>query len=233
MTDPYQVLGVSRDASDEEIKKAYRRLSRKYHPDSNIGKSEAERAAAEEHFKEIQRAYKSIVSGEAKSTSGGYGGYSGSYGYDASGYEHAGGSYSGSRNQGQGASMDQDESYYQACANFIRNRMYDEALRTLGDIKNHDGRWYYFSAMANAGLGNTATAQTQIQRACELEPSNMEYRQFMSRLQNGAGWYMDMGQSYGAPDMAGSSFCFKLCLLNIFCNVCCGGGAFCCQPYRF
>ncbi len=225
MTDPYKVLGVDRNASDEEIKRAYRKLSRKYHPDSNIGKSEAERAAAEERFKEIQRAYKAIVSGEAADVSGSYGEYGG-YGSEHYGY----GGYDGGQRQQRSASMDQDEAYYQACANFIRNRMYEEALRTLSDIKTRNGRWYYFSAMANAGLGNTASAQAQIQKACELEPANMEYRQFMTRLQSGTGWYMDMGQSYGAPDMSGSSFCFKLCLLNIFCNVCCGGGTFCCGP---
>ena len=59
MTDPYRVLGVSRDASDDEIKKAYRRLSRKYHPDSNVNNPNKE--AAEEKFKEIQAAYGQIM----------------------------------------------------------------------------------------------------------------------------------------------------------------------------
>ncbi len=224
MTDPYKVLGVDRNASDEEIKRAYRKLSRKYHPDSNIGKSEAERAAAEERFKEIQRAYKAIVNGEATDAHSAYGGY----GYDQHGY---GGFGAGQRQQGS-SSMDQDEAYYQACANFINNRMYEEAIRTLGDIKTHDGKWYYFSARANAGLGNTATAQEQIQRACQLEPNNMEYKQFMSRLQNGSGWYEEMGRAYGAPDMSGSDFCCRLCLFSMLCNVC-GGSSLCCGPGMF
>ena len=54
MTDPYQVLGVSRDASKEEIKKAYRKLSKKYHPDANINNPNKEQY--EEKFKEIQQA---------------------------------------------------------------------------------------------------------------------------------------------------------------------------------
>ena len=59
MFDPYSVLGVSRDASDEEIKKAYRKLSRKYHPDANINNPNKEQA--EEKFKEVQQAYEQIM----------------------------------------------------------------------------------------------------------------------------------------------------------------------------
>ena len=55
MTDPYSVLEVSRDASDDEIKKAYRNLSRKYHPDANINNPNKDQA--EEKFKEVQQAY--------------------------------------------------------------------------------------------------------------------------------------------------------------------------------
>ena len=87
MKDPYEVLGLKRGASEEEVKKAYRRLSRKYHPDANINNPHKDEA--EEKFKEIQQAYKSIVSGEADRASyggaGGYGtgssqGYGGGYG---------------------------------------------------------------------------------------------------------------------------------------------------------
>ena len=59
MTDPYQVLGVTRSASDEEIKKAYRNLSRKYHPDANV--NNPNKAQAEEKFKQIQTAYQQVI----------------------------------------------------------------------------------------------------------------------------------------------------------------------------
>ena len=60
MRDPYEVLGVSRDASDEEVKKAYRQLAKKYHPDVNPGDK-----TAEEKMKEVNAAYDAIKSGAA------------------------------------------------------------------------------------------------------------------------------------------------------------------------
>ena len=59
MIDPYSILGISRDASDEEVKKAYRKLSRKYHPDANI--NNPNKAQAEEMFKTVQQAYNQIM----------------------------------------------------------------------------------------------------------------------------------------------------------------------------
>lgn len=56
---PYDVLGVSPDATDDEIKKAYRELSRKYHPDANVDNPLKD--LAEEKFKEVQEAYDTIV----------------------------------------------------------------------------------------------------------------------------------------------------------------------------
>ena len=57
--DPYKVLGVSYNASDDEIKKAYRSLSRKYHPDANVGNPNQKEY--EEKFKEVQQAYNMIM----------------------------------------------------------------------------------------------------------------------------------------------------------------------------
>ena len=77
MKDPYEVLGLPHGASEEEVKKAYRNLSRKYHPDANINNPNA--AQAEEKFKEVQAAYKSIMDGDTGSSYGGssYGGFDG------------------------------------------------------------------------------------------------------------------------------------------------------------
>ena len=64
MTDPYKVLGVHYNATDDEIKKAYRTLSRKYHPDANVGNPNAEQA--EEMFKQVQQAYDQIMKEQQK-----------------------------------------------------------------------------------------------------------------------------------------------------------------------
>ena len=82
MRDPYEVLGVNRDASDEDIKKAYRKLAKQYHPDVNPGDK-----TAEEKMKEINAAYDAIKNGTANqygaqggtAGQGGYGGYGGYY----------------------------------------------------------------------------------------------------------------------------------------------------------
>lgn len=79
MFDPYSVLGISRDASDEEIKKAYRKLSRKYHPDANI--NNPNKAQAEEKFKEVQQAYEQIMKEKEYGTSGNYNSYGGFGGF--------------------------------------------------------------------------------------------------------------------------------------------------------
>ncbi len=78
MMNPYSVLGVSPDATEEEIKKAYRALSRKYHPDANI--NNPNKLQAEEKFKEVQRAYEQIMKERQQGQSFQYGGYqNGSY----------------------------------------------------------------------------------------------------------------------------------------------------------
>ena len=81
MSDPYEILGVQRGASEEEIKKAYKRLSRKYHPDANVNNPLAE--LAEEKFKEVQEAYDEIM--KQRESGGGYSAYgSSAYGGGAS-----------------------------------------------------------------------------------------------------------------------------------------------------
>ena len=215
MIDPYQVLGIARGASDEEIKKAYRSLSRKYHPDANVNNPNKDQA--EERFKQVQQAYDQIMKEKQQGAS--YGGYGSSQ--DDYGYGGFGSYYSNNRSYYQ-----EENSRLQAAANYIRNGYYKEAFNVLNDIpfNERNGRWYYYSALANRAVGNTATALEHIRRAVELEPSNIQYRQFQQNLEYGGTWYTTMGSGYERP-YSGSEWCLRMILLNLFCNFCC-----CCRP---
>lgn len=230
MTDPYQVLGVTRGASDEEIKKAYRTLSRKYHPDANVNNPNKEQA--EERFKQVQQAYDQIMKEKQQGPSGNYGGFSGYGGQGASnpggGYSQQGpfGGFSGTYYYGSNYTNSQrreSSPKMQAALNYLRNQCYTEALNVLGEIpfSERTGRWYYYSAVANEGAGNTATALEHIRRALDLEPSNMEYRQFQQHLEYGGTWYTNMGSSYDRPYSGYSNFCMSLLCMQALCTCCC------------
>jgi molecular chaperone DnaJ len=220
MYNPYEVLGVSPSASDEEIKKAYRSLSRKYHPDANI--NNPNKAQAEEKFKQVQEAYEQIMKEKQSGASYSYGGNTGS-GY---GYRNSGGTYG----YGYNGAYDNTTSYspqMQAAANYIRNGAFAEGLNVLNDIPfaERGARWYYFSAVANAGVGNNITATEHAARAVEIEPSNMEYRQYYQHLQFGGAWYQTAGEMYERPYSGMGGWCLSVLFLNLLCNCCC------CRPF--
>lgn len=220
MKNPYTVLGVPETASEEEIKKAYRALSRKYHPDANI--NNPNKAQAEEKFKEIQQAYQQIMreregggaGGSYGSDSGAYGGYGGFGGF---------GGFGGYGNTAQNNSWSEEDVRMQAAENYIRSRHFKEALHVLSELQTRNARWYYLSAMANSGEGNNVLAKEHAQKAAAMEPDNMVYRQLLQQIENGGQWYQSMGNMYGSPIDGQGDWCMKLCLMNALCSCCCGG----------
>lgn len=210
--DPYKVLGVSPDASDEEIKRAYRRLAKKYHPDLNPGDQEAARK-----MQEVNAAYEQIKNPEKaqQSSQGGYGG-----GY----YDPFGGAY---RQQSYGESQTADQ-YQQAAAQYIRFGRYQEALNALDNSQERNARWYYLSALANDGLGNQVTALEHIRRAVSMEPDNPEYQQTLNQIEYGGAAYRQQAGQFRGFSMGGDP-CTNLCLCYLANLFCCGGrGMFCC-----
>lgn len=211
MGDPYEILGVPRGASDEEIKKAYRKLSRKYHPDANINNPNKDQAEAK--FKEVQQAYETVMKEReyGQSSTGSYNGYSQGYG----GYHGYG--------QQQSNSGSQEDNYLRAAANYIQSGHYQEALHVLEQIQVKNTRWYYYSAVANFRIGNNVKAREYAQEAVNREPQNMEYQMFLNRFSAGETWYQGQQMPYGntAENMVGD--CAKCCMLNMFCNCCCNG----------
>lgn len=235
--DPYSVLGVSRNASEEEIKKAYKKLSRMYHPDANINNPNKEQA--EEKFKEIQAAYQQIMKERTDGYSYDSGGY-GAGGYGAggsgtgyhSGYGSYGDFFGGFGFDGFGQSQNtgyEEEPRLRAAGNYIRNGYYKEARTTLDGMGEHEknARWYYYSAIANSGLGNNVAALEHARRASALEPGNYDYQNLLSRLESGGQWYQQRQSAYGYPNAGNSNMCMKLCLANMLCYTCCGGGMCC------
>ena len=203
---PYQVLGIDRSASDEEIKKAYRNLSRKYHPDANI--NNPNHAEYEERFKQVQEAYNQIM--DEKQNGGRT--YTGqSYGYSNSNYQY----------QHQSKEL-------QAAASYINAGQYAQALNVLHSIDDahRSGQWYFYASIASKGVGNINNAREYIYRAIALEPSNIQYRQFYQSLNSGFEWYQTYSTSHGytRPYTGVSKWCFNMLLLNMICNLCCCGG---------
>ena len=212
--DPYKVLGVDPDASDEEIKRAYRRLAKKYHPDLNPG----DKVAAQK-MQEVNAAYEQIKDPDKlrqQQTSGGYGG----------GYYDPFGGYRQQQSYGSTAQGDQ---YQQAAQQYIRFRRYREALNALQNSSERDARWYYLSALANDGLGNQVTALEHIRRAVSMEPDNQEYLQTLNFMENGGAAYRQQANTFRGFTFGGDP-CTNLCLCYLFNIFCCGGRGFflCC-----
>ena len=212
--DPYKVLGVDPDASDEEIKRAYRRLAKKYHPDVKP----CDKVAAQK-MQEVNAAYEQIKDPDKfrqQQTSGGYGG----------GYYDPFGGYRQQQSYGSTAQGDQ---YQQAAQQYIRFRRYREALNALQNSSERNARWYYLSALANDGLGNQVTALEHIRRAVSMEPDNQEYLQTLNFMENGGAAYRQQANTFRGFTFGGDP-CTNLCLCYLFNIFCCGGRGFflCC-----
>ena len=214
--DPYKVLGVSPDASDDEIKRAYRKLAKKYHPDVNPGDAEAARK-----MQEINAAYEQIKNPEKVHSTGG----SGSRGYGGYGYDPFGGAWQQYQRQ-QYQQQAGGDSYQQAAEQYIRFRRFAEAINALDNSTKRDARWYYLSALANDGMGNRATALEHIKRAVSMEPDNREYLHVLSIMEQGESVYRQHAGSYGTFRM-GRSALSSLCLCYLAQMFCCRG-FFCC-----
>ena len=201
MTDPYKVLGVAREASDEEIKKAYRELARKYHPDNYVDNPLAD--LVEEKMKEINEAYDQI---QKERTSGSTGSSHSNQGYSSGGY-----------------------SDYTQVRELINNRRYSDAELILDAVSasNRNAEWNFLKGCVLIQRGWYYDAQKYLETACYLDPTNSEYRAALDRIRQntasyGGGYHTSSGGGTSACDICSSLICAD-CLCE-----CCGGDLISC-----
>lgn len=160
MKDPYAVLGVSSSASNDEVKRAYRELAKKYHPDNYINNPLSD--LAEEKMKEINEAYDSIMNSRAASST-------------------SSGSTYGSYSRGGG-----NASYTEIRRAISENNIF-LAEQLLSQIPTHDAEWNFLMGSVMLRKGWYDNARTYFQKAYSMEPNNPEYAEALNRMSASGG----------------------------------------------
>lgn len=199
MTDPYQILGVGPNATDDEVKAAYREMAHKYHPDNYANNPLADLAS--EKMKEINEAYDAITA-QRKSGAGYNGGSSG------------GGAYNGAAS-----------SQFADIRRMIQSGRSEDAAELLDGIPaaRRDAEWYFLKGSVLYSRGWLDQAYRNMSQAVSMAPQNPEYRAAMNQMS----WQRNNGtnqtQQYrGAqpPAMGGCNGC-DMCQSLICADCCC------------
>lgn len=200
MRDPYEVLGVSRSATDDEIKRAYREMAKKFHPD-NFGDDENAREMAEEKMKSINEAYDSIMNmrrnpnSANNANSGGYSAYS--------------------------------NSNFSEIRNLISANKIEEALKMLDQvpIQQRNAEWYFLTGSVQFKRGWFENAYTSFSTACRMDPSNPEYRAALNQIQYSRGGFNPYRHSQRGSECSTCDACCGLMCADSCCE--CMGGDLC------
>ncbi len=198
MRDPYQVLGVPSTATDEEVKKAYRDLARKYHPDNYHDNPLAD--LAQERMKEINEAYEAVQS-QRKATRAG--GYSGGYGGYQAGYQ-TGYQSGGSR--------------YQRIRMAISQGNLNLAEELLNAMTDHDAEWSFLKGAICYRRGWLDEARRYYQNAVNMDPDNQEYQRALDIAEGRSTAYRPEGYDNVTTGTCGNGDCLRLCGATLCCN---------------
>jgi len=218
---PYKVLGVSENASQEEIRAAYLELVKKYHPDKYTDNPLKELAG--EKLKEINQAYEMLTKKQSSSGSSGAYGSGGSYGSGSYG-SYGSGAYSsgGSYRAGGSAYSGPNATEFNRARSFI-NQNNLNAARTILDGPNiaHNAEWNYLYGVIYLRQGWYEKAYACISKAYEMEPDNPDYRNAYVSLNNSGRTY-----NRGTGGNFDASPCCDICSALMCLNCCCGGDCF-------
>jgi molecular chaperone DnaJ len=201
MGNPYEVLEVKEGSSKEDIKKSYRELAKKYHPDQYTNNPLKD--LAEDKMRELNEAYDYLMknSGEGNFKEANSSGFSAPNNYENS----------------------SSSSLYSSIRMNIQNGNLSAAENSLNNISEKGGEWCFLMGFIQMQRGHYDTAFTNITKACNLEPNNMEYRQAFNKLNNSNNSYRQTYYNRGNGNDDMCDMCFKLwCLENICeCFQCC------------
>lgn len=202
MMDPYKILGVSPNASDEQVKAAYRELAKKYHPDNYMGNPLSD--LAEEKMQEINQAYDQILKQRKAGQSGGT-----SYGTTSYGYGSGGSQFADIRR-------------------LINSGRIAEAQELLDGVAaaNRDAEWYFLRGSIHYSRGWLDDALQCFQKACSMSPQNPEYAAAYNQMV----WQRQNGRptgfgSYQTGTSIGGCSCCDICAA-LWCADCCMNGCF-------
>lgn len=220
MTDPYQVLGVSPSATDEQIKNAYRELARKYHPDNYVNNPLAD--LAQEKMKEINEAYDQIQRQRKQQQQSYSGQASANRGYSNAGYSRQ--SYSG-----------QGRSQFADIRQLLNSNRLSEAEELLEGIpqQRRDAEWYYLRGRVFYVHGWLDQAYSYYTRAVQMNPGNAEYQTALNQLM----WQRNTGRPSGgygdyrnvqSGGMSGCDMCSGLICADCCCECMDGDLISCC-----
>ena len=199
---PYDVLGVKQGASQEEIKSAYRKLVKQYHPDQYVNNPLKD--LAQEKLAEINKAYEMLRNSEGNSTN-----YNSSYN-----------AYNQNYNTGSNT-YNSNSTMYAEIRSLIQMRNISIAESKLNSIRQRDAEWYYLYGTVMMAKGWFEAAYNNIERACSMDPNNFEYRQALHQLRSrGRGYSQPYRTSNG--NMNTCDCCMNLWCLDSLCE--CFGG---------
>ncbi len=207
MNDPYSILGVSRDASDDAIKEAYRTLARKYHPD-NYDDDNPLKDLANEKMQQINAAYDAIQKERA--------------GKGGSSHTGTGAYHSDYTNAGSSTGI------YGDVRRMINARRFGEAEKLLLSVPASEktSEWHYLISLVLVKRGRYNDAMRELEIACSMEPNNIEYQRAKEMFNTGARGYGSTYYGEGRPSSRTQDDCCNFCG-NLICLDClceCFGG---------